>query len=180
MEVLPFTNDGITPSQDINLKWHAPPGAGGGRFIPSPSFNIDPSNSIPTGAATRDEAASAAGNIGSATVGGVQLINSFGDWYLLQRAESLAQEKCEERVRFSRTRGVAARIHCPLCCQVRLLETINASYWETHSYYSLIDIKLFFSSCSDTEDQRFNWRQASRQQIWRGASTRIFAYSIDF
>ena len=28
LDVLPFTNDGITPSQDINLKWHAPPGAG--------------------------------------------------------------------------------------------------------------------------------------------------------
>ena len=168
LEVLPFSNDGMVPSQDINGNWHAPPGTGAaGRFIPRPSSNVDPRNSIPTGAATRDEGASAASNIGSATAGGVGLVNSFGDWLLLQQAQSQAQRECARRAEFSRTRGVAATTHCPMCCQVRLLEKVNANFWETHSYYSFIDYKMFLTSCSDSEDMRNNWLSSSESRIWK-------------
>lgn len=74
------------PYLDKNLRWHAPGGTRtGGKFVTSPSFNIDPINSLPTGAAQRDEGASQAGNVASAAAGipgeiayhGVQLNNLY-------------------------------------------------------------------------------------------------------
>ena len=108
------------PSQDINHHWHGPPGPAGGFYVQRPSFNVDPSNSLASGAATRDEAASAAWNIGSAAVGvaeyGVRVMRRLLD----NEAYGLAKKECERMLLNSSCKG-------PLCnsCDVSYMRRLN-------------------------------------------------------
>lgn len=95
LEVLPFTNDGMTPSQDIYGAWHAPSGtAAAGQFVPRPSFNISPSNTVTTpGNTPAPSLPSGKGQGASGTMKGVQtIVDRAADWLTGQEAE----RKCKE------------------------------------------------------------------------------------
>ena len=95
LEVLPFTNDGMTPSQDINGGWHAPAGtASAGQFVPSPSFNVSPSNTVTTpGNTPAPSLPSGRGQGASGAMSGVQsILNSVAD----AASRAGAERKCKE------------------------------------------------------------------------------------
>jgi hypothetical protein len=116
----------------------------------------------------------------NAVTGGAILVNSFGEWMMWKRAADTAQTECEQQVRFRQTRGTVYYTHCTLCCQARLLEEHNITWWETHVYYSYIDVKIFYGSCSETKNEREKWLRGPASYIFRAGSTKIFSYATDY